>query len=309
MTTIPVDHKPPKVRIGYEGHELTKPPDWHDLVALDLLLNNLTTGLFLVAASAELAAPSAFGPAARLAYLVALPLLLMDLACLVFDLGSPTRFHHMLRVFKPSSPMSLGTWSLTAYSLPLTLIVGVDLAQDFGWLADSGGVALLRKAILALGLLPAFGSAAYKGVLFSTSSQPGWKDSRWLGGYLVNSALMFGAVGLLALASFAGPAGGVDRLRPAALLLIASNLVPLGLVAARMRPALEQVEGAGRLAWLAGWVVGIGLIAPAALLWLGRGPVAGLAASAGLVVGGYAWRRAIVFLPHQVQRGPATDPS
>ena len=44
---------------------------------------------------------------------------------LVLDLGDPLRFHHMLRVFKPSSPMSLGTWSLTVYSLPLTLIVAM----------------------------------------------------------------------------------------------------------------------------------------------------------------------------------------
>ena len=33
---------------------------------------------------------------------------------------------------------------------------------------------------------------SYKGVLFSTSSQPGWKDARWLGGYLINSALVLG---------------------------------------------------------------------------------------------------------------------
>ena len=48
---------------------------------------------------------------------------------LVLDLGDPLRFHHMLRVFKPSSPMSLGTWSLAAYSLPLTLIVAIEAAQ------------------------------------------------------------------------------------------------------------------------------------------------------------------------------------
>src|SRR5438270_896855 len=104
---------------GYATGPVTKPPDWHGLVAWDMLLNNLTTGLFLVAALGELAAPGVFAPLAKAAYPIALVLLLADLACLVLDLGDLWRFHHMLRVFKPGSPMSLGVWSLTVYSLPL----------------------------------------------------------------------------------------------------------------------------------------------------------------------------------------------
>ncbi len=34
-------------------------------------------------------------------------------------------------------------------------------------------------------------SAAYKGVLLSTNARPGWKDARWLGGYLVKGNLLF----------------------------------------------------------------------------------------------------------------------
>ena len=130
---------------------------------------------------------------AKAAYPVALVFLLTDLLLLVFDLGDPLRFHHMLRVFKPSSPMSLGTWSLTVYSLPLTLIVAIEAAQVLH-LLPSGSMALewVRKSLVVFGLLPAFGSLAYKGVLFSTSSQPGWKDARWLGGCMANSALTLG---------------------------------------------------------------------------------------------------------------------
>src|SRR3712207_146991 len=90
-----------------------KPPDWHGLVAWDMLFNNLTTGLFLVMALGELLLPAAFRPLAPIAYPTALVILLADLVCLTLDLGDPWRFHHMLRVFKPSSPMSLGTWCLT----------------------------------------------------------------------------------------------------------------------------------------------------------------------------------------------------
>src|SRR3954453_6109022 len=151
--------------VGYAGGPVTKPPAWHGLVAWDLLFNNLTTGLFLVAALAELAAPEVFTPVARAAYPLALVLLLVDLVCLVLDLGDPLRFHHMLRVFKPSSPMSLGTWCLTAYSLPLTAVAAIGLLPE-EWAPPEW----VRQIIVAVGLLPALGSAVYKGVLLSTSA-------------------------------------------------------------------------------------------------------------------------------------------
>src|SRR5438046_7724997 len=151
------DFIPPTNGAGYSAHPVTKAPDWHGLVAWDLLFNNLTTGLFLVAALGELAAPAIFTAVAKAAYPVALIFLLVDLLCLVLDLGDPLRFHHMLRVFKPSSPMSLGTWCLTIYSLPLTVAAGLSVLPD-------GGTAMewTRKIAVILGLLPALGSAAYK---------------------------------------------------------------------------------------------------------------------------------------------------
>ena len=135
------DDPTPAIEPGYTDQDVTKVPGWHGLVAWDLLFNNLTTGLFLFAAVGELASPVLLGPLAKAAYPVALVLLLTDLMLLVSDLGDPLRFHHMLRVFKPSSPMSLGTWSLTVYSLPLTLIVAIEAAQVLR-LLPSGSMAL-----------------------------------------------------------------------------------------------------------------------------------------------------------------------
>src|SRR5438309_1139820 len=172
--TIHIEHKPTNVRVGYLGTEVTKAPTWHGLVTLDLLLNNLTTGLFLVSAVGELARPGLIGPVAQLAYPFALALLLADLLCLVLDLGSPTRFHHMLRVFKPTSPMSLGTWSLTVYSLPLTLIVATELLPG-----EWAPLAWARKLAIVIGLVPAFASAVYKRPLISTNAQPGLRDLLW----------------------------------------------------------------------------------------------------------------------------------
>ena len=185
--------------LGYAGTPATKAPDWHGLVACDLLFNNLTTGLFLTAALGELAAPEVFTPVTKLAYPLALLLLIADLVCLVLDLGDPLRFHHMLRVFKPTSPMSLGTWCLTIYSLPLTVAAAASLFPD-----DWAVLAWVRKGAVVLGLVPALGSAVYKGVLLSTNAQPGWRDARWLGGYLSNSALVLGCAEMLVLAALMG---------------------------------------------------------------------------------------------------------
>src|SRR5258707_12113540 len=207
--------------LGYATGPVTKAPAWHGLVAWDLLLNNLTTGLFLVAATSELAAPTVFTPVARVAYPVALVLLLADLLCLVLDLGDPLRFHHMLRVFKPSSPMSLGTWCLTIYSFPLTVAAALSL-----WPEGGRAIERARRVAVVLGLLPALGSATYKGVLLSTNAQPGWRDARWLGGYLTNSALLLGCAELLALSVLMGQENAAAILRPALGLLLVINVIP-----------------------------------------------------------------------------------
>src|SRR6516162_2064794 len=103
---MPNDARTQRNGAGYADREVTKAPPWHGLVAWDMLFNGLTTGLFLTAATSELLFPPIFGPLAHVAYPLALVFLLIDLGCLVADLGDPLRFHHMLRVLKLGSPMS-----------------------------------------------------------------------------------------------------------------------------------------------------------------------------------------------------------
>lgn len=282
------DRKKPPTSTGYGSGPVTKAPNWHGLVAFDMLFNNLATGLFLVAAICELAVPATFTDVATTAYPIALVLLVADLACLVLDLGNSLRFHHMLRVFKPSSPMSLGTWCLTAYSVPLTVLAGISVLPV-------GGVAVewLRWLAMIAGLPAALGSALYKGVLFSTSSQPVWRDARWLGGYLTNSALMLGCAGLLALSILLGQDEAVGILRPALGLLLLLNAVSLGLLVVDVRRALVGT-GIGRLGIPA---VSVGFVAPLILLAVGE-PVSMLTAVLAAATGALVIRLEIVRLPH-----------
>src|ERR1700748_3020666 len=230
-------HPPEAIgEIGYEHMLVTKVPGWHGIIAWDALLNGMATGLFLAAAISELAAPAIFMRVAKVAYPIALVLLLVDLGLLVLDLGDPLRFHHMLRVFKPSSPMSFGTWCLTIFSLPLTAAAAFSVLAQLGW--DFEWARLLAVLV---GLLPGFASAAYKGVLLSTNAQPGWKDARWMGGYLTNSALLMGCAELLILSALMGQTQATAILRTAVLVLLVLNVIPLVLLFQNLHPIYARL--------------------------------------------------------------------
>lgn len=281
---------------GYATGPVTKPPNWHGLVVLDILFNNLATGLFLVAALGELALPEAFTAVATVAYPIAFVLLLADLLCLVLDLGDPWRFHHMLRVFKPSSPMSLGTWCLTVFALPLTVLAALSLLPGEGVVP-----AWVRGTAVIACLLPALGAAVYKGVLFSTSSQPGWKDARWLGGYFVSSAFLLGCAALLALSTLMGFEPTVAILRPALVLLLLFNLVTLALLLIDLRAPLRRACTPGALWRIGAIVLGVGVLAPLGLLMAGS-PLLLLGAVICIVLGALAVRVEIVRWPQVLGR-------
>jgi Polysulphide reductase, NrfD len=277
---------------GYASEPVTKAPAWHGLVAWDMLLNGMTIGLFLVAAISELTVPDVFASVAMIAYPVALVLLLIDLLFLVLDLGDPLRFHHMLRVFKPSAPMSLGTWCLTIYSLPLTVAAAISLLPE-----GSMTLEWVRSLAVVIGLLPALGSAVYKGVLLSTNSQPGWKDARWLGGYLTNSALMLGCAEMLVLSILMKNASAVAILRPALGLLVVLNLLPLCLLGFDLGTTLSRIYSRRELYGVA--VLSLGsLLVPLCLLLVARSSLLMLSAVLFILLGSLFIRFVIVALPH-----------
>jgi hypothetical protein len=278
---------------GYANITVTKAPGWHGIIAWDALFNGMATGLFMAAAVSELAAPAIFSAVAKVAYPVALVLLLIDLGMLVLDLGDPLRFHHMLRVFRPYSPMSVGTWCLTIFSLPLSAAAGLSVLAEFGWDFEWA-----RIAAVILGLLPALGSASYKGVLLSTNSQPGWEDARWLGGYLTNSALLMGCAELLVVSAVMGQTKAIAILRIAFIVLLALNLIPLGLLFANLQPTHAKLYTRGQQ-----WGVGLlifaaGTLIPLGLMLLSGGLLFILASVIFLLLGSWAIRFVYVKIPH-----------
>ncbi|MBV8064848.1 MAG: polysulfide reductase NrfD [Actinobacteria bacterium] len=119
---------------------------------------------------------------------------------LVSDLGRPERFHHMLRVFKVTSPMNVGAWILLASGGASNTAALLEL---LGWLKP---VKLAAEAVAALAGPPL---ATYTGVLLSDTAIPVWHEGRhelpWIFG--ASAAASAGAAAALFLdPDDAGPA-------------------------------------------------------------------------------------------------------
>lgn len=278
--------------VGYGSQDQLKAPPWHGLVGWDMVFNGLTTGLFLVAALGELVLPNVFLPLARVAYPVALVLLVVDQVLLILDLGDPWRFHHMMRVFKLQSPMSVGVWSLNAYGATLTVVVVLFL------LPGGGVLGWARLAAVVLGLGPAFATAVYKGVLLSTSAQPGWREARWLGGYLSSGAAVLGCAEMIVLAYLMGQPRAADVLRPALGVLLVVHAVPSVLLAAELRPAADDIFTRRRRRRILALLMAASFLLPLGLVIAGGGPVLQLTAASLIILGNLGTRFLLVQLPH-----------
>src|SRR5205085_2893623 len=89
-------------------------------------------------------------------------------ALLIYDLGRPARFMNMLRVFRPTSPMNLGSWVLAASSG----LAGASAVLGEGSLGTVGDVAALGAGALGIPL------AGYTSVLLSNTAVPVWLQIR-----------------------------------------------------------------------------------------------------------------------------------
>ena len=151
---------------GYYGRPIVRPHVWKDAIGWYFFTGGLAGASSVVAAAAELAGDRRLASHARRASMLGL---LPSPALLIVDLGRPSRFYNMLRVFKPNSPMSVGSWLLAAYS---------PLAGGSWLLGEVSRLPRLRR-LLGLGagaLGPAI--ATYTAVLVADTATPVWFEAR-----------------------------------------------------------------------------------------------------------------------------------
>ena len=89
-------------------------------------------------------------------------------ALLIADLGRPARFLNMLRMFKVTSPMSVGSWVLVGFGTA----TAPAAAHAFVGLPYGGRAAQLASALLGLPL------ASYTAALIANTSVPAWHEAR-----------------------------------------------------------------------------------------------------------------------------------
>lgn len=169
---------PPAEFRSYYGRPVIKAPVWKHDIAGYLFSGGLAAGSSLLAAGADLTGRPALRRAARV---TALGALAASTYFLIHDLGRPERFHHMLRVAKPTSPMSVGSWLLAAYGPAVGAAAVSELAHR---LPSRGPLGVVRRAgpaagraagLAAAAVAPAIGT--YTAVLLADTAVPAWHDA------------------------------------------------------------------------------------------------------------------------------------
>jgi hypothetical protein len=192
---------------------------------------------------------------ARAASIVALAGVAVSPPLLVADLGRPARFLNMLRMFKVTSPMSVGAWILSAFAPAVAAGAAREL---LGVLPAVGRAGQLSGAVLGPAL------STYTAALLANTSVPAWHEARHELPFVFAGSSLASAGSAASLLAPAGDAAQARRLAVGgALLSLAATetmehrLGPLaapyrdGSAAAPARAA-KALTAAGALAMAAG---------------------------------------------------------
>jgi len=204
---------------SYYGRPILKEPVWKPEVPIYMFTGGLAGACSVLSLAARLAGKRRLS---RVSLYVGLAAEVPSPLLLISDLGRPERFLNMLRVFKPTSPMSVGSWILGVSNGATTTAAACEVF----------GVAPRLK--LAAGIVSASAGAplsVYTATLISNTAVPVWHEAHRELPFLfaAESAASAGAATALVLAPReAGPA------RRLALLGVAAS----ELIAARMRKRL-----------------------------------------------------------------------
>ncbi|MGW0084615.1 NrfD/PsrC family molybdoenzyme membrane anchor subunit [Streptomyces sp. NPDC003393] len=273
----------PEARFSsYYGRPIINKPTWQALdIAGYLFLGGLAGASSLLAAGGQATGRPGL---ARVAKLGAAGAISGSLVALVHDLGRPARFLNMLRVFKPTSPMSVGSWLLAGYA-PLTMAAAAADVTGRGRAAGAGataGAACLGPAV-----------ATYTAVLLSDTAVPSWHE-----GYRELPFVFAGSASSAAagLALACAPAGQTVPARRMAVLGAALELGAFRLMKHRMGLVAEPFEqGTPHRLLRAAEALTAGGAALAAYTGTGRrwGRASAVAAGAALLTGSAALRFAV----------------
>jgi hypothetical protein len=185
------DGRRPREEVTYYDRPLLKEPTWIWAVPAYFYTGGAAGAAAVLGTVAELAGDDDLeGLLTRCRWISALGDV-AGIVLLVKDLGRPERFMNMLRVFRPTSPMSVGSWVL-AISTPGSVAAAL-LGDGDGVLAAVGRGGGVLSGVAGLPL------SAYTAVLVSNTAVPVWQATRKTLPLLFVSGAMSSAASLLDL--------------------------------------------------------------------------------------------------------------
>jgi formate-dependent nitrite reductase membrane component NrfD len=263
----------------YYGRPVLKEPVWKQEIPWYLFTGGLGGASAVLSAAARISGNERL--ARRSIYIGAAsdavsPLLLIS------DLGRPERFLNMLRVFKVTSPMSVGSWILAVSSSASSLSAFLHAIRRFHRLRDAA------RAVAAGSGAPL---AVYTGTLFADTAIPVWHEARHELPFLFGSSAAASAGAAAAIAVPRAEAAPARRLAIGGALVENAVMVAMEQRLGMIGEPYKQDE-AGRYAKLAKACTlgGAGLLALAGK----RSRLASIAGGA-LLLGGEAALRWSVF--------------
>ena len=151
---------------SYYGRPILKAPVWKQPDVPVYLFVGGAAGASAVLA--EGAALTGRARLARVARLIAAGGAGAGTVALVHDLGRPERFLHMLRVFKPTSPLSVGSWILSPFAMFASAAAASELTGRLPGFGRAAGVG-------AAALGPAL--STYTAALICNTAVPAWHEA------------------------------------------------------------------------------------------------------------------------------------
>ncbi len=148
---------------SYYGKPVLNQPTWEspDIPGY-LFLGGLAGASSVIAAGAQLSGRASLARVSKVGSTAAITL---SLAALVHDLGRPSRALNMLRMVKPTSPMSIGSWLLTVFAPASAMATLSDLTG----MSPALGAAATAGAATAGPMV-----ATYTAALISNTAVPAW---------------------------------------------------------------------------------------------------------------------------------------
>ena len=196
---------------SYYGRPIVKEPVWQPEIPFYFFFGGLAGASGVLHAFAGLVGNKTL---ARRTLLIGAAADIVGPILLVSDLGRPERALNMFRVFKVTSPMSVGSW---------VLLVSGGASNTAAALELVGKLKPLKVAAEFVSALAGPPLATYTGTLIADTSIPVWHEARhelpWLFG--VSAASSAGAAAAIAVP--------VDEAGPARRLAIGASVVTLGL--------------------------------------------------------------------------------